>query len=98
MNRMWQGRAPSGAMITQLAGAVGLLTIASMLTALPSAAAALGTAIACPASAPDQSAADRAAGACGMGALRPWHLILTTLCCLGVAGIIAAVVLLVRCR
>ncbi len=33
-----------------------------------------------------------------MGTLKPWHLILTTLCCLGVAGVIAAVVMLVRRR
>lgn len=33
-----------------------------------------------------------------MGALKPWHLILATVCCLGVAGVIAAVALLVRRR
>jgi hypothetical protein len=66
MNRMWQGRAPSGARITHLAGAVGLLTIASMFTALPSTAtAATGAAIACPASAPDKPAANHAAAKCG---------------------------------
>jgi hypothetical protein len=33
-----------------------------------------------------------------MGAVKPWQLVLATVCCLGVAGVIAAVVLLVRRR
>ena len=34
-----------------------------------------------------------------MGAIKPWHLmILATVCCLGVAGVVAAVALLVRRR
>ncbi len=33
-----------------------------------------------------------------MGAVRPWHLMILLICCLGVAGVIAAVALLMRRR